>query len=96
MDQAAEPVSPQNAHTGHFSGRMRAARRRVLMKRPVRPVDVVAIDIFAKDQAQVPFAGDQHPVQALAAGAADPAFGYGVAPHCQLHPIRVIGTDASG
>jgi hypothetical protein len=29
--------------------------------------------VLAQDQAQVPLAGDQHPVQALAAGAADPA-----------------------
>jgi hypothetical protein len=32
------------------------------------------VGVLAEDQPQVPFAGDQHPVQALAAGAAHPAF----------------------
>ena len=51
------------------------------------------IGVLAEDQPQVPFAGDQHPVQAFAAGAAYPAFRDRVAPHRQLHPIRMIGTD---
>src|SRR5712672_3017117 len=55
---------------------------------------VVMVGVLAEDQLQVPFAGDQHPVQALAAGTGDPAFGYSVAQHRQLHPIRMIGTDA--
>jgi hypothetical protein len=41
----------------------------------------------------VPFVGDQHLVQALSAGAAHPALRDRVAPHRQLHLIRVIGTD---
>jgi glucose-6-phosphate 1-dehydrogenase len=41
----------------------------------VRPVRVVVAGMVAQDQPQVPFAGDQYPVQALAAGAARPAFG---------------------
>jgi hypothetical protein len=40
----------------------------------VRPVRVVVIDVFAEDQPQVPFASDQHPGQALAAGASNPSF----------------------
>jgi hypothetical protein len=32
------------------------------------------IDVLAENQLQVAFAGDQHPVQALAAGAGNPAF----------------------
>jgi hypothetical protein len=39
---------------------------------------------------------DEGAVQEFAAASADPAFGYRVAPHRQLHLIRVIGTDASG
>jgi hypothetical protein len=54
------------------------------------------IDVLAEDQSQVPFAGDQHPVQAFAACTGDPAFGYGVGPRRQRHPIRTIGTDVSG
>ncbi len=41
---------------------------------------IVVIGILAEDQPQVPFAGDQHPVQALAAGAGDPPFGDRVRP----------------
>ena len=44
------------------------------MQHPV-PVGVVVTGVLAEDQPQVPVAGDQHPVQALAAGAGDPAFG---------------------
>jgi hypothetical protein len=33
------------------------------------------IGVLTKDEPQMPFTGDQHPVQALAAGAADPALG---------------------
>jgi hypothetical protein len=64
----------------------------VLVQRPVRPMRIVVIDVLTEDQPQVPFAGDQHLAQALAAGTGDPAFGDRVAPHRQLHPIRMIGT----
>ena len=37
---------------------------------------VLMVGVLAEDQLQIPFAGDQHPVQALAAGTGDPAFGY--------------------
>ena len=74
VDQAAEPVPPQNTRAGHFHRRMRAPRGRVLVQCPVRPVAVIVTGILTKDQAQMPFADDQHPVQALAAGTADPAF----------------------
>jgi hypothetical protein len=53
---------------------------RILPQGPVRPVRVVVIDVLAKNQPQVPFTGDQHPVQALAAGTADPAFGDRIRP----------------
>lgn len=61
-----------------------------------RPVRVVVTGVLAEDQPHAPFADDQHPVQALAPGTGDPAFGYRVAPHRQLRLIRMIGTDASG
>jgi hypothetical protein len=38
------------------------------------PMHVVMIDVLIKDQPQVPLAGDQHPIQALAPAAGDPAF----------------------
>ena len=39
-----------------------------------RPVAVVVIDVLAEDQPEMTFTRDQHPVQALAASAADPSF----------------------
>jgi hypothetical protein len=38
------------------------------------------VGIFAKDQPEVPLAGDQHPVQALATGVGDPAPRDGIRP----------------
>ena len=52
---------------------MRTPCRRALLQCPVRPMSVVMIGVLAEDQPQVPLAGDQHPVQALAAGTAYPA-----------------------
>jgi len=75
---------------------MRTLGRRALLQCPVGPMSVVVIDVFAQDHPQVPFAGDQHPVQALAAGAGDPPFGERIAPHRQLHPIQVTGTEGCG
>jgi hypothetical protein len=39
---------------------------------------------------------DQGPVQQLASQGTDDALASGVAPHRQLHPIRMIGTGLSG
>jgi hypothetical protein len=39
---------------------------------------------------------DKGAVQELASASPDPAFGNRVAPHRQLHPIRMIGTVAYG
>jgi hypothetical protein len=80
MDQAAEPVPAQNPDVCARSGWMRTPGRRALLQRPVRPVGVVMVGVLIKDQPQVPFAGDQHPVQALAACAGDPSFGDRVRP----------------
>ena len=91
VDQAAKRVPPRNARTGCSCGWMDAPGR-VLLQRPVRPVVVEVIDILAEDQLQMPFAGDQHPVQALAAGAY-PALGDRVGPPGQQHLIQMIGTD---
>jgi AAA domain len=49
-DQAAEPVPPQKAHTGHFSRRMRTPGGRVLLQRPMRPMDIVVIGVLSQDQ----------------------------------------------
>jgi len=53
-------------------------------------MDVAVIDVLAKDRPHVPFAGDQHPVQALAAGAGNPSFSDRVRPgaHTGVLTIR--------
>jgi hypothetical protein len=43
-------------------------------------VAVAMIGVLTEDQPLVPVAGDQHPVQALPAGAGDPPLGDGVRP----------------
>ena len=80
MDQAAEPVPPQHPDIRAWSRWMRTPCGRVLLERPVWPVRFVVIDVLIKDQPQVPFARDQHPVQALAACAGNPSLRDGVRP----------------
>ena len=75
VDQATEPVAPQHMDTRTFLRVNRFARRRILVQRSVWPVGVVVIGVLTKDEPQMPFTGDQHPAQALAAGAADLAIG---------------------
>ena len=53
---------------------MRPPGRRGLLEHPVRAMQVVMIGVLAEDQPQVPSAGDQPPVRALAPGAGHPAF----------------------
>jgi len=43
----------------------------------------------------VPLAEDQHPIGELGPDGEHEPFRITVAPHRQLHPIRVIGTDVS-
>jgi len=52
--------------------------------------------VFGQDGVQVLLAEDQYAVQKLTAQGPDQAFADRVAPHRQLHLIRVIGTGASG
>ena len=58
----------------------------------VRAVSVVMAGVLAPGQAQVLLAIDQRPVSALGSRGAYPSLGITVAPHRQLHPIRMIGT----
>ena len=57
VDQAAEPVPPQNPDTCACSGRILAPGGRILVQRPVRPMRIEVIGVLAEDQPQVPFAG---------------------------------------
>ena len=60
------------------------------------PPPVVVCRILGQDRSQMPLAEDQHPVGDLGPGGEHEPFRVSVAPHRQLHPIRTIGTDASG
>jgi hypothetical protein len=66
------------------------------VERTVRPVLIVVGLVLVQDLPQMILIPDQGAVEKLAPASADPAFGYRVAPHRQLHLIRWIGTDASG
>ena len=59
-------------------------------------MNVVVLDIFTQDQPQVPLAGEQHSVQALAAGAGNPPLRDRVGRRRRLHPIQMISTGVSG
>jgi hypothetical protein len=62
----------------------------------VRPGCVVVLQVFGKHLAQVMLIDDQQPVKEFPAQGADNSLADGIAPHRQLHPIRTIGTGASG
>jgi len=64
MDQAAERVPAQHLDICTQSRWIRMPSRRGLLQCPVRPVDLVMVGVLVQDQSQVPFAGDQHLVQA--------------------------------
>jgi hypothetical protein len=66
------------------------------VERAVRPVLIVVGLVLAQGLRQMVLIPDQGAVQEFAPAAADPAFGYRVAPHRQLHPIGMIDTGLSG
>ena len=68
-------------------------QRRSGLQRPVRPVLIVMGLVLAQDPPQMVLIPDEGAVEKLAPASPDPAFGDRVAPHRQLHPIRLIGTD---
>jgi hypothetical protein len=74
MDESAEPITPEQG-AWSFRGWIGAGDGGALVEGPVRVVGIVVIDVFVEDEPQMPFASDQHPVQAFAADAADPPFG---------------------
>jgi hypothetical protein len=66
------------------------------VQRAVRPVLIVVDLVLAQGPPQMVQIPDQGAIEKLAPASADPAFGYRVTPHRQLHPIRMIGTGLSG
>ena len=65
-----------------------------LAKGTVRPGGVVVLKVSGQHLAQVALIDDQQPVQELPVQGTDDPFADRVAPYRQLHPIRMIGTDA--
>ena len=65
-----QPVPAENQDACAWSRWLPTPGRRALLQRPVRAMLVVVIGVLAQDQPQVPFTGDQHPVQALMAAPA--------------------------
>jgi hypothetical protein len=81
VDQPAEEVSTaKTIELDHLGDRWLAARRRRTERRPlcectVRSVLVVMRHVRGKDVLEAGAANDEDPIEALAADAADPAFG---------------------
>ena len=57
MDQPAEAVPAQNAHTGHFRRQIRTTGGRVLPQRPVWAMQIAVIGVLTQDQPQVLLSG---------------------------------------
>jgi hypothetical protein len=55
---------------------------------------VVVRLVLGQDRPQMPLAENQHPVADFGPGGEHEPFRISVAPHRQLHPIRMIGTGA--
>ena len=72
VDQAAEPVASSDADVVVGRRDMGPAVGWSVADGPVRPVGVVVIDLFAERVVQMPSAGDEDPVGALAPRAGDP------------------------
>jgi hypothetical protein len=88
--------SADRPQVGHVPDGLRLDVRGPLPPGLVRSVAVVMGQVLAEYQDQVALIEDQDPVQQLAAEGPDDTLADGVAPHRQLHLIRVIGTDVSG
>ena len=93
-DQAAEDL-PALDPGGDIDGAARLPRR-FLLQALMRTVAVIVPDVLGQELAEMPFAEDQHMIQALATKCAHEPLGKCVAPYRQLHLIRSIGTDVSG
>ena len=88
------PLDPELIQVDDAIGQR--AQRRGLVQGSVRPVPVVGVLVIAQHDHQMPLIQYQGPVQQLTPAAADSAFHDRIAPHRQLHPIRMIGTSVSG
>ena len=72
VGQAAGPVPTHDPDILAHSEWTLTPGGRSLAQRPVRAMNVIVLDVLTQDQPQVPLAGDQHLVQALAPGTGNP------------------------
>ena len=96
VGESAEDLLPADPVLGEVDCFRRVGvglRRGELAEGTVRPGSVIVPQVCGQHPSQVGLADDQQPVQELPAQGADDPFADGVAPHRQLHPIRMIGTD---
>ena len=100
MEDAAEAVPSVDVKSGggvrFGDGCRQCAQRPGVRDSLMRPVRVVELLEHAQCLQQVRLVPDQCAVQQLPLAAAGLPFHDRVAPHRQLHPIRTIGTAASG
>ena len=96
VEEAAQPIASPDVDVDVGRRDVSPAVGWLLAEGPVRPVGVVVIDVFGEGVVQMSPASDEDAVGALAPRAGDPPLADRVAPHRQLHPIRMIGTAASG
>ena len=90
------PADPVLCEVYRFGRTSVSLSRGELSESTVRSASVVMLQISGEYMAQMMLIDDQQPVEELTAQGADHPLADRVAPHRQLHPIRTIGTGASG
>jgi len=100
VEGAAEPVPSADIEVrdlfriaNRFGER---AQRCCSPESPVRPVLVVEVLELPERVKEVALVPDERAVQEFVPARLHSAFHDGVIPHRQLHPVRTIGTGASG
>jgi hypothetical protein len=100
MEDAAEAVPSVDVKSGggvrFGDGCRQCAQRPGVRDSLMRPVRVVELLEHAQCLQQVRLVPDQGPVEQLATAGLHPSLHDRVAPHRQLHPIRMIDTGLSG
>ena len=94
-DQALDDVGALDPG-GHIDRLAGLVQRRSLFPRLVRPVFVIVPRVRGEDLPEVLFAVDQEVVEALAPERSHIPLRERVAPHRQLHPIQMTGTEGCG
>jgi hypothetical protein len=92
VDESAESITPQDPERARRS-RIISPIWRLLGQAPMWAMSVVMIDVLGQDMLQVALPGDEDPVGAFSADAADPAFGDRVRPWRPYRRLDDPGAD---